>query len=100
MGNGEGSCVDGRLACHACGERHDSAIAKHLPDGSIVGLQSKEFALYCEAQYVLKIKGKDRRREYLERVEKARGMSGRDELQREIMRWFNVQKQGSVASSG
>lgn len=93
MGDGEGSSLDGRLACYACGERHDSAVAKYLPDGTVVGLQSKEFALYCETQYVLKIRSKEKRREYLERVEKARGMSGRDELQREIMRWFNVQKQ-------
>jgi len=100
MGDGQGSGVDGRLACYACGERHDSAVAKHLPDGIVVGLQSKEFALYCEAKYVLNLKGKDRRREYLDRVEKARGMSGRDELQREIVRWFNVQKQGSTEGGG
>ena len=58
-----------------------------------MGLQSKAYALFCEANYVLKIKNKEKRREYLERVEKARGESGKEELQREIMRWFNVQKQ-------
>ena len=99
MGNGEGSGVDGRLTCYACGERHDNAVAKHLPDGTVVGLHSREYRVYCEAQYVLS-RPRASRKEYLERVEKARGMSGREELQQEIMRWFNVQKQGSSASSG
>jgi len=97
MGDGEGLDLDGRLACYACGKRHDSAIAKYLPDGTIVGLQSNAFALYCEAQYVLSKRSKEKRREYLERVEKSRGISGKEELQREIMRWHNVQKQGTAS---
>ena len=98
MGDGEGSGLDGRLTCYACGERHDSAIAKRLPDGSTVGLHSREYRLYCEAMWVLS-RPKAFRKGYLEQVEKARGMSGREELQREIMRWFNVQKQ-SVSKGG
>jgi hypothetical protein len=64
-----------------------------------VGLHSKEYMVYCEAQYVLKIRSKNKRREYLEQVEKARGISGKEELQREIMRWFDVQKQSISKSS-
>ena len=92
MGNGEGSAMDGILVCEACGERHDHAVAKHLPDGTIVGLHSRAYVLFCEAQFVLRMK-KERRRAYLELVEKARGMGGREALQAEIMRWHRVQKQ-------
>ena len=98
MGDREGSGVDGRLTCYACGERHDNAIAKHLPDGSVVGLHSREYRLYCEAKWVLS-RPKASRKGYLEQVEKARGMSGREELQQEITRWWNVQKQGISQSS-
>lgn len=52
-------------------------------------MHSREYALFCEAKYVLKLKSKERRREYLELVEKSRGMSGRLELQDEILRWHN-----------
>jgi hypothetical protein len=91
MGNGEGSCLDGILVCFACGERHDHAVAKYLPDGTIVGLHSRAYVLFCEAQFVLRMK-KERRRAYLELVEKARGIGGREALQAEIMRWHRVQK--------
>jgi hypothetical protein len=62
-------------------------------------LHSREYRVYCEAQYVLS-KPRASRKEYLEQVEKARGMSGREELQQEITRWFNVQKQGIAKGSG
>ena len=62
-------------------------------------MQSREYRVYCEALYVLQIKNKTKRREYLELVEKARGISAKEELQREIMRWFHVQKQ-SVSKGG
>lgn len=88
--------MDGELSCYACGERHDSAIAKHLPDGTIVGLQSNAYALYCEAKTVLRWPIK-KRREYLERVEKARGMAGRRKLEDEIRRWHRpVAKTGAA----
>lgn len=82
----EGAGVDGRLNCDSCGARHDSATSKHLPDGTVVPLQSRAYALYCEAQTVLRWPIK-KRREYLEQVEKFRGMSGRRELEDEIRRW-------------
>ena len=88
MVSGEGAGVDGRLNCDSCGERHDSAVAKHLPDGTVVPLQSRAYALYCEAKTVLRWPIK-KRREYLEQVEKARG--GRRELENELRRW-HVQK--------
>ena len=99
MGIGEGVGVDGELDCDACGARHDNAASKRLPDGSVVPLQSKAYALFCEAQFVLRLRGKERRRAYLEQVEKARGMSGREALQDEILRWHHVAKQ-SVSESG
>jgi hypothetical protein len=37
---------------------------------------------------------KPKRTEYLERVEKARGIAGREELAKEILRWYAV-KRGS-----
>ena len=48
--------------------------------------------MYCEAKFVLKMRSKEKRRAYLELVEKARGMGGREALQAEIMRWHRVQK--------
>lgn len=62
-------------------------------------LQTREFALYCEAKFVLQMRSKEKRRAYLELVEKARGMGGREALQDEIVRWNRVQKQ-SVPESG
>ena len=84
--------MDGGLECDSCGTRHDNAAPKHLPDGSVVPLQSRAYAAFCEAQFVLKMRGKDRRRAYLELVEKARGMGDREALQAEIMRWHRVPK--------
>lgn len=75
-----------RDVCHACGIRHDNARLVQLPDGSVVGLQSKEYTRYCEAKTVLGWPLK-RRREYLEQVEKARGMTGKEELQDELKKW-------------
>ena len=88
MVSGEGAGVDGGLECDSCGKRHDSAVAKHLTDGTVVPLQSREYALYCEAKTVLRWPIK-KRREYLDQVEKARG--GRRELENELRRWY-VQK--------
>jgi hypothetical protein len=62
-----------------------------LPDGSEVGLQSKAYALYCESKTVLSWT-KARRTEYMERVEKARGTSGREELAKEILRWYEIKR--------
>ena len=56
-----------------------------------MGLHSRAYVLFCEAQFVLRMK-KERRRAYLELVEKVRGMGGREALQAEIMRWHRVQK--------
>ena len=92
MGNGEGSAMDGILVCYACGERHDNAVAKHLPDGSVVGLHSKEWAMYCQARFVLS-QPLEARREILDGVERSRGKDGRELLESEIMRWHRVQKQ-------
>lgn len=89
MGNREGAGMDRGLECDACGTRHDNAVAKHLPDGTVVPLQSRAYALFCEAQDVLRMRGKDKRRAYLELVEKSRGMGGREALQAEILRWYN-----------
>lgn len=93
MGNGEGTSDDGRNVCFACGKRHDNARLVTLPDGSVVGLQSREYTLYCEAQTVLSWT-KPRRTEYLERVEKARGAAGREALAKEILKWYAI-KRGS-----
>ena len=77
----------------------DNAVAKSLPDGSIVGLQSREYALFCEAKYVLAMKTKEKRRAYLDLVEQKRGVDGKNQLAKEIMRWWNVEKQ-SISESG
>jgi hypothetical protein len=50
-------------------------------------LQSKAYTLYCEVKTVLSWT-KPKRTEYLERVEKARGAAGREELAKEILRWY------------
>ena len=93
MGNGTGSDDDRRYVCHACQQRHDNARSITLPDGSVVGLQSKAYALYCEAKTVLSWP-KAKRTEHLERVEKARGIAGREELAKEILKWYGT-KTGS-----
>ena len=58
-----------------------------------MGLQSKAYTLYCEAKTVLSWT-KPKRTEYLEQVEKARGAAGREELAKEILRWYAI-KRGS-----
>ena len=83
MGDESRSTDDGRDVCFACGKRHDNARLVTLPDGSIVGLQSREYALHCEAMTVLRWPIK-KRREHLEQVEKARGMPAKRELEDEI----------------
>ena len=93
MGDGTRTDADGRDVCFACNQRHDNARLVTLPDGTEVGLQSKEYALYCEAKTVLSWT-KVRRTEYLERVEKARGVAGREALAKEILRWYEI-KRGS-----
>ena len=93
MGDESRSTDDGRDVCFACNERHDNARLVTLPDGTVVGLQSKAYTLYCEAQTVLSWT-KPRRTEYLERVEKARGAAGREELAKEILKWYAT-KRGS-----
>jgi len=93
MGDGTRFTDDGRDVCFACNQRHDNARLVTLPDGTEVGLQSKEYALYCEAKTVLSWT-KVRRTEYLERVEKARGVAGREALAKEILRWYEI-KRGS-----
>ena len=84
MGDQSRVDADGRDVCFACGERHDNARLVTLPTGT-VGLQSREYALYCEAQTVLRWPIK-KRREHLEQVEKARGLPARRELENEIRR--------------
>lgn len=74
-----------RDVCDACGVRHDNARLITLPDGSVIGLQSKEYALYCEAITVLKWPLK-KRREHLENVEKKRGMLSRRKLEGELIK--------------
>ena len=93
MGDGTRTDADGRDVCFACQQRHDNARLVTLPDGATVGLQSKEYALYCEAITVLSWT-KVKRTEYLERVEKARGVAGREALAKEILRWYEI-KRGS-----
>jgi hypothetical protein len=91
MGDGTRIDTDGRDVCYACGKLHDNARLMRLPDGSEVGLQSKAYALYCESKTVLSWT-KARRTEYMERVEKARGTSGREELAKEILRWYEIKR--------
>lgn len=93
MGDESRITDDGRNVCFACGKRHDNARLVTLPDGTVVGLQSKAYTLYCEAQTVLSWT-KTKRTEYLERVEKARGVAGREELAKEILKWYET-KRGS-----
>jgi hypothetical protein len=81
---------DGRDVCFACGRRHDNARLISLPTGT-VGLQSREYALYCEAQTVLRWPLR-KRREHLEQVEKARGMPARRELEEEMKRCFAAKR--------
>ena len=91
MGDQPRADADGRDVCFACGERHDNARLVTLPAGSVVGLQSKAYTLYCEAQTVLSWT-KPRRTEYLEQVEKARGSAGREELAKEILKWYAINR--------
>jgi len=91
MGDRARADDDGRNVCHACGKRHDNARLMTLPDGTVVGMQSKEWKLHCEAKTVLSWP-KIRRTEYLERVEKARWIAGREELAKEILRWYGTKR--------
>ena len=97
MGDESRSTDDGRDVCFACNQRHDNARLVTLPDGTVVGLQSKAYTLYCEAQTVLSWT-KPRRTEYLERVEKARGAAGREELAKEIWRQHESSRANRVGS--
>ena len=83
MGDQSRVDADGRDVCFACGERHDNARLVTLPNGAVVGLQSREYALHCEAVTVLRWPIK-KRREHLEQVEKARGMAAKRELEDEL----------------
>ena len=91
MGDRTRSTDDGRYVCFACAHRHTNAQLKQLPDGTLVGLQSKEYALYCEAVTVLSWT-KPKRQEYLERVERMRGVDARGELAKEILKWFEINR--------
>lgn len=91
MGNGTRLDLDGILVCYACGTRHDNAVAKHLPDGTLVGLHSTEWAMYCQARFVLSQPLKIRR-EILDGVERSRGKDGRKMLENEILRWHKKGK--------
>ena len=82
---------DGRDVCSACGQRHDNARLISLPTGTVVGLQSREYALHCEAVTVLRWSLK-KRREHLEQVEKARGMPARRQLEEEIRKCFAAKR--------
>jgi hypothetical protein len=53
-----------------------------------VGLHSKEWAMYCQARFVLSQPLKARR-EILDGVERSRGKDGRELLESEILRWYN-----------
>lgn len=91
MGDELRSGDDRRDVCFACGQRHDNARLVTLPDGSVVGLQSREYALHCEAITVLRWPIK-KRREHLEQVEKARGMAARLELEDELRKCYASSK--------
>jgi len=91
MGDESRSGDDRRDVCFACGQRHDNARLVTLADGSVVGLQSREYALHCEAVTVLRWPIK-KRREHLEQVEKARGMAARRELEQEMKRCFAAKR--------
>ena len=95
MGDTSRTDADGRDVCFACQQRHDNARLVTLPDGTEVGLQSREYALYCEAKTVLSWT-KVKRTEYLERVEKARGQAGKEELAKEIWKQYESQRANRV----
>ena len=87
MGDGAGSDLDRRYECDACGKRHASARIIVLPDGTEVGLQSQEYALWCEAKWYLSQKKKVQQ-DYINRLSDAR----KDQLRP------YVQKQKALAS--
>lgn len=80
-------CVD--TACHGCGQTHQNATTKVLPDGRRVVMQSEEWRHHCEVQWAMRLPDKARKkttkREYIEMVRQARGDDAANRLRRDMV---------------
>ena len=89
-------CVD--TACHGCGQPHQNATIKVLPDGRRVVLQSEEWRHHCEVQWAMRLPDKARKRttkaEYLALVRQARGDEAANRLRRDMARLWREQNAG------
>lgn len=92
----DAGCVD--TACHGCGQPHQNATIKTLPDGRRVVLQSEEWRHHCEVQWAMRLPDKARKkttkREYIEMVRQARGDDAADRLRRDMARLWREQNAG------
>ena len=96
-GTGDG-CVD--IACHGCGQVHQNAMIKVLPDGRRVALHSDEWRHHCELLAVMRLPDKPRKNkmskfEYLVLVRQKRGDDAADRLRRDMARLWRQQHAGN-----
>ena len=96
-GTGDG-CVD--TACHGCGQPHQNAMIKFLPDGRRVGLHSDEWRHHCELQAVMRLPDKPTKRkmskfEYLVLVRAKRGDDAADRLRRDMSKLWRAQRESN-----
>lgn len=85
---------DPRLVCNGCGDIHSWARLVDLPDGRVVGNCSEDYRRYCEAVWLLKKKRSKRTRiEYLDEIQKIRGVQARIDLRDEMMKIWELKKE-------
>lgn len=87
------------LRCLACGEIHDGAGIKTLPDGSQVGGYSERWRAYTEARWVFKKypakptrTRRKTRAQYINEVEQVRGKDAADQLKRDLIEIWRASK--------
>lgn len=89
-------CVD--TVCHGCGQTHQNATIKVLPDGRRVVMQSEEWRHHCEVQWAMRLPDKARKRvtkrEYIEMVRQARGDDAANRLRRDMVAAWRRQHEG------
>lgn len=95
-GTGDG-CAD--IACHGCGQIHQNATIRVLPDGRQVGLQSEEWRHYCELQWAMRLPDRVGPRSkrttkagYLQMVREARGEAAADKLREDMVKAWRASK--------
>lgn len=86
------------MTCLGCTQLEAGPV-KTLLDGRVVCHQCEDWRAECEARVVCDMPTLRDRRDYLERVEKARGAAAVDRLKRDIARQWSA-RHGGPAGGG